>query len=38
MSTQSSSAVPNGEAITRTQNALQVPNHPIIPFRASTEQ
>ena len=32
MSTQSSPTVPNGEAITRTQDGLQVPNHPIIPF------
>ncbi len=32
MSTQSSPAVPNGEAITRGQDGLQVPNHPIIPF------
>ena len=32
MSTQSSPAVPNGKAITRTQDGLQVPNNPIIPF------
>jgi len=32
MSTQSSTAVPNGEAITRGQDGLQVPNNPIIPF------
>jgi len=32
MSTQSGPAVPNGEAITRGQDGLQVPNHPIIPF------
>jgi len=30
MSTQSSA--PNGQAITRTQDGLQVPDHPIIPF------
>jgi len=32
MSTQSSSAAPNGEAITRGPDGLQVPDHPIIPF------
>ena len=32
MSTQSNPAVRNGEAITRTQDGLQVPNNPIIPF------
>ena len=32
MSVQPTPAVPNGEAITRTQDGLQVPNNPIIPF------
>jgi len=32
MSTQPNLSVPNGEAITRTQDGLQVPNNPIIPF------
>jgi len=32
MSTQSSPTVPTGEAITRAQDGLQVPNNPIIPF------
>jgi len=31
MSTQSSSTVPNGEAIARSQDGLQIPDHPIIP-------
>jgi isocitrate dehydrogenase len=32
MSPQFSPTIPNGEAITRTQDGLQVPDHPIIPF------
>ena len=32
MNAQSNPAVPNGEAITRTQDGLKVPNNPIIPF------
>ena len=32
MSTQTSPTVPNGEAITRAQDGLQIPDHPIIPF------
>ena len=32
MSAQSIPVVPNGEAITRTQDGLKVPNNPIIPF------